>query len=91
MAGHLDYKTILEYSDWLTSSFYGEMHYLSNYGMKKFYPELIEPWVKSIIVVGASYFNSSLVSLPSEEYGRVAMYVGRRLSYCIKTNVRRFC
>lgn len=74
VAGHLDYKTILEYSDWLTSSFYGEMHYLSNYGMKKFYPELIEPWVKSIIVVGASYFNSSLVSLPSEEYGRVAMY-----------------
>lgn len=45
---------------------------------KRVNPFLIESWVRSIIIVGVSYFNSFQFELPSEEYGRVSMYAWGR-------------
>ncbi|MFN4245246.1 MAG: tRNA epoxyqueuosine(34) reductase QueG [Brevinematia bacterium] len=62
------------YNTWLGYSFHGSMDYLNNYMDKRFKPSAIDQNVKSIIMVGMSYFNSSIYELPSEEYGKVSMY-----------------
>ncbi|MCX8028681.1 MAG: tRNA epoxyqueuosine(34) reductase QueG [Brevinematales bacterium] len=74
------------YSNWIANSFNGDMEYLKRYGEKRFDPELIEDWVRSIILVGASYFNSTKFDSPSEEYGRVSMYAwGKDYHFVIKS------
>ncbi|MEN2998080.1 MAG: tRNA epoxyqueuosine(34) reductase QueG [Brevinematia bacterium] len=75
-----------KYLTWLSSSLNAEMEYLRKSLEKKFNPLLTEEWVKSVILVGASYFNPSRFDLPSEEYGKVAMYAwGEDYHFVIKT------
>ena len=82
---------VSKYAKWIDDSFDGGMKYLSNYELKKFDAKLIEPWVRSVILVGASYFNSSIFEKPSEEYGRVAMYAwGLDYHYVIKKMLEDF-
>lgn len=81
-----NFKILKNYSLWLENRFNAEMKYLVNSGDKKFNPTLIENWVKSIILVGASYFNHSKIDRPSEEFGRVSMYAwGQDYHFVIKT------
>lgn len=62
------------YYKWINLSLNANMEYLRIDPEKKFNPTLIEKWARSLILVGSSYFNSSNFEIPSEEYGRVAMY-----------------
>ncbi len=62
------------YKSWINCSFHGAMEYLKRPEDIKFKPTLIDKSIKTIIMVGASYFNSTHYELPSEEYGKVSMY-----------------
>lgn len=69
-----DSDLITSYQTWISKSLNGDMKYLEEHRLKKFDATLIENWVRTVILVGASYFNSSHFERPSEEFGRVSMY-----------------
>jgi epoxyqueuosine reductase len=86
-----DEKLVYNYSRWISNSFDAEMRYLKEYELKKFDAKLVEPWVRSIIWVGVSYFNSSFYERPSEEYGRVSMYAwGDDYHYVVRKMLEDF-
>ncbi len=86
-----DENLIFNYSEWISNSFDAEMRYLREYELKKFDSRFVEPWVRSIIWVGVSYFNSSFHERPSEEYGRVSMYAwGADYHYVVKRMLESF-
>ncbi|MGB9620845.1 MAG: tRNA epoxyqueuosine(34) reductase QueG [Brevinematia bacterium] len=80
-----------KYSEWIRFSLNANMKYLDIPLDKKFNPASIEGWARSIILVGASYFNSSNFDLPSEEYGRVSMYAwGQDYHFVLKKMLEEF-